>query len=319
MKTKSFHLLMILFLLFSMLLLVSCNSNIEINTQYSYSNAESYLVGNGSFDASTIKHIDIDWISGNIIIDRSSDNNISFIEEIDENLSDDLKLHYFLNGNTLYIKFAKATKLLSFNGNKKNLYIKIPSSIVLDSFFCNMVSANITIKNLNADTVHIDSVSGIIYNYNVTSKFVTLDSTSGNIMAKGLISKELSIDSTSGKVTLENVNCEEIDIETTSGDISTTNVETLSLSADSSSSVVTLRFKTIPTEVEVSTISGDIYLFLPKETKFMMNYDTVSGEFTHTFALSKSDSNLFDYSTEDPSSKVIIESISGNLDIDYSN
>ena len=317
MKHKLYFNLMLLLLLSSLIFLFSCDTT--INTQYFYSDADSYILGSGNADAETIKHIDVDWIDGNVFVDSSTSNKISFHETYGSDITDDLKMHYLISGNTLYIKFAKSTKSLIYNGSKKNLYITIPNTITLDSFECNTVSSSTTIKELIADTIHIDSVSGTIDCYNLKSKYITLDSTSGNIYSKTVSTTEFYIESTSGKVNIENVKSSTLDIETTSGNILCTNLEIDNVNTSSSSSSLILRFKESPSSIKVDSISGNIYLYLPREMKFMMNYDTVSGDLSHEFNLSKDYNDLYEYATEYPVSHLNIKSISGNLDIDYNN
>lgn len=318
MKYKFYSMFSIMALLLSLLFLISCD-DVTINTQYFYNDAEAYKVGEGAVDASLIKHIDIDWIVGNVFVDVSDSNEIKFFESYSSDITDDLRMHYNISGNTLYIKFAKSTKSLLFNGSKKNLYIHVPKDAVLDSYECNMVSSSTTIKALNADTIHIDSVSGTIDCYNLNSKYIIFDSTSGNIYSKNITTNEFTIESTSGKITIENIKSNSLNIDTTSGNILCTSLEIQEVETESSSSSIILRFKTSPSEIEVDSISGNIFLYLPREMEFMMNYDTVSGNLSHSFALSKNDSNSFDYSTQNPTSILDIKSISGNLDIDFSN
>lgn len=316
--TKKIYPFHILILLISLgLFLISCSPDIEINTKYSYNNADEYKVGNASFDASIIKHVDIDWLVGNIIVDKATDDKISFSENADESLSEDLKLHYYQTGNTLYIKFAKSTNKLSFTSGKKDLYVKIPGNINLDSFYCNMVSANITLKNTNADNIHIDSVSGTIYSYNSNSRIVKFETTSGNIKVKGLEAIELQVLSTSGNITYESIKSSSVLSDTTSGSITGSDLQTESFVTFTSSGDVDSSFQTTPLIINVETISSDIKLTLPEDSKFMMDYDTVSGSLMSDFEFVSNDTILSDYTTIDPSSKFSFETVSGDLKLLY--
>ena len=84
---------------------------------------------------------------------------------------------------------------------------------------------------------------------------------------------EFKIESTSGKVNIENVKSSTLDIETTSGNILCTNLEIDNVNTSSSSSSLILRFKESPSSIKVDSISGNIYLYLPREMKFMMNLE----------------------------------------------
>lgn len=318
MKRKVHLGFMLLILSLSITFMVSCRDTL-INTQYNYNNADSYTFGEGKIEASKIKNIDIDWIDGNVFVDYSEDSNIRFYEAYSKDIKDEFKMHYNVLGNTLYIKFAKATKNLIYDGGRKNLYIRIPNTITLNTFECNMVSSSTTVKALKADTIHIHSVSGTIDCYNFESDDIKLTSSSGTIYAKNVTSALFSIETTSGKANLENIKSSLINLETTSGNIISTNLETEKINTESTSSSIILRFKSSPNNILVDTISGDTYLYLPHDMKFMLNYDTVSGNFNHSFELFEDESNLYDYSTVDPTSQIDVMSISGNLDINISN
>lgn len=150
-----------------------------------YKNAESYLVGEGT--AEKITEIKINWVSGGIQIECGNDKKVSFTEKVasSSELSEEFRMRYLVEGSTLNIQFVKSGRW-KIGKLEKTLVVTVPSEL-LTKVECNGVSADIKME-CNAKAVEIDTVSG---NSELSGTFgsVRFNSVSGNL---NLISKEMT-------------------------------------------------------------------------------------------------------------------------------
>ncbi|MBQ0070823.1 MAG: DUF4097 family beta strand repeat protein [Spirochaetales bacterium] len=126
------------------------------NTTLNYKDGERYQAGNGSVDARKVKNLDINWISGGITLEEGSSDTVSFSETCSSTMEKDNLLHWYLDGDTLRIQWSKSG-LKAFN-KSKDLTIKLPSGLELQSLNINAVSADVKgnklhIKEITANTV----------------------------------------------------------------------------------------------------------------------------------------------------------------------
>lgn len=306
MKVK--YILIILIVLF----LISCD-NLSINTKYTYEDSAYYNVGNASFDYSIIKSIDIDWISGNVYIEKSpeNDNLVTFYEIIDSNTSDELKMHYYLKDGTLKIRFAKSTPSLVHNFKSKELHIRIPNDLALDEFKTNAIDSSLYIELLTAKKCHFDTISGNININNLETSNMIIESVSGNINISKSNLSFTTIESTSGLIAINNSICDNTKIETVSGDITFSLFQGNSLDIESTSSTINLNYLNIPNSISINSISSNVFIYLPKDSTFIVETDVVSKDFFYDFILDNND-NIYTCG-DNPLLNIKVFKTSGNL------
>lgn len=223
---------------------------------YRYDNASKYTAGGASISA-LVTELDINWISGNVKIEAYDGEEIIFSEESDRELDTKKQLHYYLDGTTLYIKYAKSG-IISSNFPTKALTVMLPSTLICD--------------------LEIETVSSDVY-----VDYHSFD--------------EISIESVSGIVDLNINNAGSLSLETVSGNIDLSVFNYIS-----------------PCEIE--SVSGNITVFLPTDTDFSLEYDTVSGKLQNSFASQYSNGKIiYTAGTSEYSSSFEIETVSGNVEI----
>lgn len=169
---------------------------------FSYAKADTYQAGNAFVDASQVKNVEINWISGSITLDSlSSSNKVSFQETAKNRIDEDELLHWKMDGSTLIIQWCK-------NGIKgpnygKNLEVSLPSSLSLDGISINGVSADVLLKDIHTNSLAVNSVSGDVeLNRGIAGKS-KVDSVSGNIRLAYLETPTtITIDTVSGNATI---------------------------------------------------------------------------------------------------------------------
>ena len=189
--------------------------------RFTYKGASNYTAG--GCEVTDVKDIDVDWVSGSIEIVTNSGDTVVVSETTNKEIEDELKVHCWLDGGTLRIRFCKSgIKTGSrFSGVEKKLTVSVPESISIGKLEIDDVSANLTASGVNVGTVGIDSVSGDI-TLDLPSKTVKVDTVSGDIGIKAFDDADYDIDTVSGDTTIDISACSGIKIvfDTVSGTIS---------------------------------------------------------------------------------------------------
>ena len=122
--------------------------------------------------------------------------------------------------------------------------------------------------------------------------------------------QSLDIQVESSEVSVRQISAASFSFESASGDLTVADCDFGSAEVDSISGDLDLRFPVCPAEASVSTVSGDVILYLPDSASFALAWDTVSGKFSHDFALSEAESV---YTHGSGGSAIRIETVSGDL------
>ncbi len=207
-----------------------------------------------------IDSLNINWVSGEVIIEASEDGTVSFYEEWDGIISKSDALSYFVTGSKLSIEWDKNVAAGWLNLNhpvNKRLVVSVPET--LKSVYVNSTSAEVYLRNIDVTgKLEINTVSGDISVENCESAHVLMDTTSGEQSYYGEC-KSIEMDAVSGNCSFVG-SCADLDFSSTSGDFMG-------------------EFTKLPGEIEIETTSGDSKLVMPSEPDFEIEFDTVSGEF----------------------------------------
>lgn len=255
---------------------------------YRYGNSDRYTSGNGS--ASGVSQIDIDWISGDVKVEYSSDvSEIEFSESCEKDIDSDLKMRWWIDGETLRIKFAKSGARLAGELGK-TLTVEVPYDLAGISI--TTVSANITTEIITAEEAEFDTVSGTVTSTMSSFKEIDVDSVSGDVHIQTNAEADIDIDTVSGYVTVLS-GIKELSISTVSG-----NAEVYSYTVDY--------------DAEFDTTSGDIIIHVRENTGLELEFDTVSGDFESDVEMSYKDGK---YKRGDKGAKFEVDTVSGNCTV----
>ena len=225
---------------------------------------------------SEINTIDVDWRIGNVYVVQSTNHEFIIREEVDINAEDKYKMHYCLFGDVLDIKFCGSMDLIDYKYKTKDLYIFLPSTL-----------NHIEITNGSSD-VNIE---------NVEIKYIDIINGSGDIMLTKVTSDNVAIDNKSGEIIILDTKIKELDINTFSGNVG-------------------LSFLELPTELEVTTTSAKVVIYISDTQKIKVEFETVSGELESKLDYQKEGNEyIFGPSAISFVSKVEIETISGNVKV----
>lgn len=178
----------------------------EINVEFSYENEDTFdfQAGNTSI-AENFTQVYIDWAYGDVIIESYDGDDYRIEEDGDDKLSDNEKLQWYKDGQTLYVNYRTSGKK-TYKGkiDGKTLHFYVPNSRMSTSLLLDVwtVTADISAKNLkigDIDTV-TDSGKSTFRNMDVyTSSF---ESNTGEIDLELVNYNNIDVISKSGKITI---------------------------------------------------------------------------------------------------------------------
>ncbi|MGN0114930.1 MAG: DUF4097 family beta strand repeat-containing protein [Acutalibacteraceae bacterium] len=242
--------------------LFSLNFNLYDTTGYSAMTSNTETLSSDS-----IRNITVDWVSGQINIEKSDDDSISISESYKNGgeVSNDDGLRYKIDGDELIIRYKKSQWYFGFGMQKsKALTLSIPEK-EYNKLKIDTTSAELNISDAQAGEISVDSVSGKQTFTNITANSFDIDNVSGNLEFIGCKSDSLDCDGVSGRINYSGSITDRIDIDTVSGDIS-------------------INTDTTPNEIESDSTSADFTLWLPYNASFTATADSVSGSFNSDFA-----------------------------------
>ncbi len=238
-----------------------------------------------SYSEDSIKDFDVELVSSSLKVTVGSGSKVNV--KISTNLPEEKRPVASLNGNTLTVKSPKnLLNNFNFGQYKTSVEITVPSSFNKSSkassrdMKLSTVSGSVYVENLTADSFDVGTVSGSIKLIDVVANSVDTDSVSGSTTIEGKVRK--------------------FDVDTTSGSV---HVKTSEMVTSKSSA---------------NAVSGSIYITLPENKGFTLDYSTVSGtthnEFTGFKSTSKNRSGKDEYKSGDV--KISAGTISGSIHVE---
>ncbi|MBQ9119820.1 MAG: DUF4097 family beta strand repeat protein [Lachnospiraceae bacterium] len=272
-----------------------CNGNGSFGlSSFLYDDAEKYTMGGATLEAGDIDTVDIAWVSGDVQVKYHEKDTVIISETANKDLNEENSLYYRVDGDTLKIKYVKSGKW-DFSRLQKNLTVWLPEELELAELKVESVSADLQIDEIAAEKAMLDTISGEME------------------LGQVKFSKNVEISTTSGKVTgsMEG-RLEKLETESVSGGLKITVEELGVLNAQSTSGDIELTAEKAPTSIEAETVSGEIILYLPEDTGFTAELDSVSGEFKCDFEVSEKKDR---YQSGDSSNYYEFDTVSGDVRI----
>ena len=199
----------------------------------------------GSVPADRVRDIKIDWVAGTITL--IPDENASDIIFWDEGAEDEKhQMVWKHSGDTLSIQYEKSKVYIGVQvtSEEKDLTITVPADWACRSLEIDAASAEVQVVDLTLGEVDFDGASGIC--------------------------------------TFENCIVGELDVDTASGDLFYNGqLETLNVSSMSANCEVVLT--KAPREIDLESMSGDLFLTLPEDCGFSVDMNAMSSDFSTDF------------------------------------
>lgn len=229
--------------------------------------AAGYVSETFSVEPARVREIEVDWLGGSVMVVLTDDDSLSFAEMAYQDVPEEQRLSYALDGDTLKIDFCRSGHLLS-SSPEKQLVLSIPRSLTLEKFEADTTAAAVNVTGLHTQTVDISTVSGGV---DLAAEAYEIDiSTTGGCAAVDADFYQLDFSTVSGSLTLTMQRAAEVDAETTSGGVT--------IHLPPSSYGFALDFETVSgtPEIAFDANGGDGHWTYGDKAS-TLNIDTVSG------------------------------------------
>lgn len=178
--------------------------------------AAGYVSETFSVEPARVREIEVDWLGGSVMVVLTDDDSLSFAEMAYQDVPEEQRLSYALDGDTLKIDFCRSGHLLS-SSPEKQLVLSIPRSLTLEKFEADTTAAAVNVTGLHTQTVDISTVSGGV---DLAAEAYEIDiSTTGGCAAVDADFYQLDFSAVSGSLTLTMQRAAEVDAETVSGGV----------------------------------------------------------------------------------------------------
>ncbi len=180
---------------------------------------------------------------------------------------------------------------IEFNAKFKNFGMFFKSNVKMDVYLpndyshdlvLNGVSSDINMENLTLNNLSIETVSGDIHLKDITVYEHHVKSVSGDISLRNIVVEtDLSLKSVSGDIEGDNITAS-LNFDTSSGDIELTNFAG-DITGETVSGDIDLHNSASEFKMDLSSISGEVYIDLSNDSNFNFIIKTVSGDITIKF------------------------------------
>lgn len=224
-----------------------------------------------------LKELNVDWISGSVIIELTDDVFIQIRESSDATIKEKDALRYGVSGNKLRIQACR--KNHTGRLPRKDLILSIPRPLADGLTDCGIdtVSANVYCADLNLTGLEVNSVSGQILLRDMSAEEASVNTVSGPVSLLSCSFDSLRIDSVSGNASMTGA-ARKVRASSVSGPVELSLKDCNEIRVNTMSGSVTLDLVRTPKELQVDTTSGETRLTLPKDASCALDLDAVSGK-----------------------------------------
>lgn len=219
--------------------------------------SEFSVDGQYSVPVDGITELSIDWLDGKVEVEVYDGSEIILKETSNSALNESNSLMYTRKNNTLEIVSGPSQVGLSLSEigyNMKELHVYLPANIQWKGIQMDVQDADVSINSMDIQDFKMDVVDGDLFFSKVKLENLSFSSVEGNLIAEDSQLEKVNMDTVSGGITASLINC--------------------------------------PQSIWFDTISGDTKLYLPNESEFMLQMDTVSGTMDTDFVGTHSEENF---------------------------
>lgn len=280
-------------------------------TSYIYDDGDKYTAGDREI-SEKIENIEIDYMSGNITFVEGDTDKISIKETSSKQLDDARKVHTWVDGNTLYVRYCESAKRLDLNRLDKKLTITVPKDSKYTEFSTTLSSGSIEGSGIDAGTVYIEASSGSI-SVECEGDSITLQASSGSInLDQHGESTDIKATTSSGSISLDVETVQDLNVQASSGSIAVYGNDIKNFDSETSSGSGTFSFSKVPADSKMTASSGNVKVYVPSDSSISADVDRSSGDFDYQLSFTKEDGRYICGSGEN---KMDITTSSGNIEI----
>ena len=280
-------------------------------TNYVYQNGEKYTAGDRSI-TEKIETIDVDYLDGDVRLVGTDAAEVSIRETAGKELSEKQKVHTWVDGTTLYVRFCASAKGLDLFNLKKHLEISIPKDVKLSGVKVEISSGDLNCSDFEANDVKVSSSSGNVAGSFAAGK-IKISASSGDItLNQNGSSDEISLSASSGQVRAEMETVGKLNVEVSSGKIFTSAKSVKECKARSSSGSCEFRFEETPEKCDIGASSGNVNIYLPEKADVTADFELSSGKLYYEQAFTKKGDS---YVCGSGANQLKVETSSGDVNV----
>ncbi len=230
-----------------------------------------------SVKAEGLKELNVDWISGSVIVELTDTNVILIQETSDKTISEKDALRYGVSGGKLRIQACKKNHPGKLP--RKDLVISLPRSLADELLECRIdtVSASASAAGLRLDALAVNTVSGTVMLSDMIAEEVEIDTVSGPVALLDSTAESLRVDSVSGKINVAG-HMKKVKSSSVSGPMECDLDSCRDIRANTVSGNVSLVLRETPEALKIGTTSGEVRIALPTDASCTIHLDAMSGK-----------------------------------------
>lgn len=289
-----------------------CLSGCSVSyTNYVYQNGDKYTAGDREI-SDKIDTINIDYLSGKIKLVGTDSETVKIRETANKALDDERRVHTWVDGTTLYVRFCASARKLDLFDLEKELEIEIPEGVKLAKLKVEISSGDADCSKFEAKDVVVKASSGDIF-VSCKAENIEMEASSGDVtLTQTGESDKIEIETSSGSITVLAETVAKLDVESSSGKIAVNTSGAKVFKSHSSSGKGEFRFADAPETAEIKASSGDITVYLAEDADVTAEFDVSSGDITYDLPFSKSGDR---YICGDGSRKLSVKTSSGDITV----
>lgn len=235
---------------------------IAIRTINKYANADRYTAGAFTYEADKVQAVELDWAAGDVTLKQGT-GTLSVSESGGETLSISERLHWWLDGTTLRIKYCESGFSHIIPTKDKDLTLELPENIDLK---IDIASGRVRADTLTVKTLDLNTASGGVEIGTLTAREAEIDTASGGVtIGTATIEREFDVDTASGGLTVDRISAQTIKIDTASGGTTLGLDKVTTVDIDAASGKITLKLfdAEAGATVRLSKLSGSFDCKIP--------------------------------------------------------
>lgn len=275
-----------------------------------YPNADKYTAGDREITGQ-IHALEIDWPSGAVTVRTDSTETVTVKETTKAELSENQKVHTWVDGDTLHVQFCKSGSNYT-KKEPKTVEITLPESVGLETLEIDVASADVDCTGISAKTAQLDASSGDL-SFDGSADAFKGNASSGDIHFTGKADR-IETNTSSGQIAIsQSGQSALISADASSGDITVSAEQADQVKTNTSSGKHEIRLQAVPQETTVNTSAGDVRLYLPEQADLTARISTASGDVNFELPMSKTADDT--YVCGSGSNSLKISTSSGDISI----
>lgn len=187
-----------------------------MGTRYTYyEDASRYALGEVALSSERIFGVDIDWVDGEIEIERSADGQLRIREE-NPSQDEEAQMRYFVSHGVVKVQYCASGYRGKIDGGQKRLLVEIPPNFDLD---IESARAEISVGVAQFNRFSVENRFGDLSAEKISCQHAEIETMGGSVRIGELLAKSCTVESKTGDIALGLSGAMDAELETERGNI----------------------------------------------------------------------------------------------------